>query len=83
MHQAVCHGCSGKGWVVGKDRAELCPVCNGSGLPFQRINPAEERDWDTGTPIPGNLPRRTTCIATDAYWLYQAGVADGNRPDNG
>lgn len=27
----ICHGCDGRGWVEVKDKAQVCPVCLGSG----------------------------------------------------
>jgi len=28
----ICHGCDGKGWVDTKIGAQICPICNGSGI---------------------------------------------------
>lgn len=39
-YQVGCHGCSGKGWVVGGTAAPMvCPICKGTGeaLPEYRV----------------------------------------------
>jgi len=46
----ICHGCHGRGWVVAKDRAQLCPICGGKGyVPRDPIR-KEVKDPQWGKP---------------------------------
>jgi len=46
----ICYGCHGRGWVVAKDRAQLCPICGGKGyVPRDPIR-KEVKDPQWGKP---------------------------------
>ncbi len=37
-----CHGCDGKGWISVGDKAQICPLCDGTGVfisPQDRYKP--------------------------------------------
>lgn len=71
MYHVFCHGCGGKGWVIGKYSTETCPICKGTGLPHIRTAPIpDQEEWrrdSTGTPPwPGT---HTTCnVPQDGNW---------------
>lgn len=36
-----CHGCEGKGWIELKNKAVVCPICNGTTKPLKRFTNKE------------------------------------------
>jgi len=68
-----CHGCGGKGWVeVGGTKAVICPVCDGSGLPY-------------GPSLPTPYQPMREQMWVDNWWEWQptymppGGTGDGKR----